>query len=87
MKIILVAGALVVAMTTPALAKHCPKDLAIIDQGMPKFMQSAQMQNMMKVKTLRDAGAAHHKSGNHSASIKALHDAVKLMGLKPYTAM
>jgi len=29
MKIVLISAALVVAMTTPAFAKHCPKDVAI----------------------------------------------------------
>ena len=41
----------------------------------------------MKAKTLRDRGAAEHKSGNHGASIKTLHEAIKMLGLKPFKTM
>ena len=97
MKIVLISAALVVAMTTPAFAKHCPKDVAIIDQSLSKSMGSGKMDMkgmgsdkmsmMMKAKTLPDRGAAEHKSGNHGASIKTLHEAIKMLGLKPFKTM
>ncbi len=83
MKIILVAAAVVVAMTSPAFAKHCPKDVKIIDEALPKATGLTEIQ-MTEVKALRDKGAALHKSGNHGESIKALHEAVKILGVAPY---
>ncbi len=86
MKSILLAAAVVVAMTSPAFAKHCPKDVKIIDQSLPKAMDLNQMQ-MTEVKALRDKGDALHKSGNHGESIKVLHEATKILGVEPYKAM
>ncbi len=86
MKSILVAAAVVMAMTAPALAKHCPKDVKIIDQALPKAMGLNKMQ-MTEVKALRDKGAALHKSKKHGEAIKALHKAVKILGVEPYKAM
>ncbi len=83
MKRILVAAAVVVAMTSPALAKHCPKDVKIIDQSVPKATGLSTMQ-MTEVKALRDKGAALHKSKKHGESIKVLHEAVKILGVEPY---
>ncbi len=86
MKTILVAVAVVMAMTSPALAKHCPKDVKIIDQSLPKATGLNKMQ-MTEVKALRDKGAALHKSGQHGDSIKALHEAIKILGVEPYKPM
>ena len=83
MKRILVAAAVVVVISSPAFAKHCPKDVLIIDQSLPKATGLTSMQ-MTKVKELRDKGAALHKSGNHGESIKVLHAAVKILGVEPY---
>ncbi len=86
MKRILVAAAVVVGMTSPAFAKHCPKDVKIIDEALPKATGLTEMQ-MTEVKALRDKGAALHKSGKHGESIKVLHEAVKILGVEPYKAM
>ncbi len=86
MKRILVAAAVVMAMTSPAFAKHCPKDVEIIDQSLPKAMDLSKMQ-MTEVKALRDRGAALHKSGNHGESIKVVHGALKILGVEPYKPM
>ncbi len=86
MKTILVAVAVIMAMTAPALAKHCPKDVKIIDQSLPKAKGLNKMQ-MTEVKALRDKGAALHKSGKHGESIKVLHEAIKILGVEPYKPM
>ena len=86
MKTILVAAAVLMAMTAPAFAKHCPKDVKIIDQSLVKATGLNKMQ-MTEVKALRDKGAAHHKSGNHGEAIKALHAAAKILGVAPYKPM
>ena len=86
MKLILVAAAMVVAMSSPAFAKHCPRDAKIIDQSLTEAMGLSKMQ-MAEVKSLRDKGMALHKSGNHGDSIKALHAAAKILGVAPYKPM
>ena len=86
MKSILVAAAVVMAMTTPALAKHCPKDVKVIDQALPKAKGLSKTQ-LAEVKALRDKGAALHKSKKHGEAIKALHAATKILGVAPYKAM
>ena len=86
MKSILVAAAMVVAMTTPAFAKHCPKDAKIIDQAMREAFELTTKQ-MAEVKALHDMGLAYHKDGNHGEAIKTLHAATKILGVKPYKPM
>ncbi len=86
MKSILVAAAVVVAMTTPAFAKHCPKDAKIIDQAMREAFELTIMQ-LAEVKALHDKGLAYHKDGKHGEAIKALHAATKILGVKPYKPM
>ena len=86
MKSILVAAAVVVAMTTPAFAKHCPKDAKIIDQAMREAFELTEMQ-MAEVIRLRVMGVAYHKDGEHGEAIKALHAATKILGVKPYKPM
>ena len=86
MKTILVAVAVLMAMTAPAFAKHCPNDVKIIDQSLANAKGLSNTQ-MTEVKALRDKGAAFHKSKNHGEAIKALHAAVKILGVKPYMPM
>ncbi len=80
--VVAAVAAVVVAMTSPALAKHCPKDAKIIDQAMKEAFELTKMQ-MTEVKVLRDKGVALHKSGKHGESIKALHAATKILGVAP----
>ena len=87
MKTILVAAAVVMAITSsPALAKHCPNDVKIIDQSLPKAKGLNKTQ-IAEVKVLRDKGAALHKSKKHGESIKTLHGALKILGVAPYKPM
>ncbi len=86
MKSILVAAAVAVAMTSPAFAKHCPKDAKIVEQAMSKATGLNKMQ-MAEVKALHDKGLALHKSGKHGESIKVLHEATKILGVAPYKPM
>ncbi len=86
MKSILFAAAVVVAMTSPAFAKHCPKDAKIIDQAMREAFELTEKQ-MAEVIRLRIMGVAYHKDGEHGEAIKALHEAIKILGVEPYKAM
>ena len=83
MKTILVAAAVVMAMTSPAFAKHCPKDAQIVKEAMSKATGLSE-KKMSLVKALHDMGVAAHKSGNHADSITVLHAATTILGVKPY---
>ncbi len=83
---LLIALAVLIGMASPAFAKHCPKDAKIIDQAMSKATGLSKMQ-MTEVKALHDKGLALHKSGKHGESIKALHEATKILGVAPYKPM
>lgn len=83
MKTLFIAAVVLVAMASPALAGHCPKDARIIDQAMGKAMTMSPLK-MAEVKTLREKGMALHQSGNHAESIKTLHKATKILGIKHF---
>ncbi len=86
MKRLFVAVAVLIGMTSPAFAKHCPKDAKIIDQSMREAFGLTKKQ-MAEVIALRNMGVAYHKDGEHGESIKALHAATKILGVKPYKPM
>ncbi len=86
MKRLFIAVAVLIGMTSPAFAKHCPKDAKIIDQAMREAFGLTKMQ-ITEVIALRDKGMALHKDGKHGESIKALHAATKILGVKPYKPM
>ncbi len=86
MKHLFIAVAVLIGMTSPAFAKHCPKDAKIIEQSLAKAKGLSKMQ-MTEVKALHDKGLALHKSGKHGEAIKALHAATKILGVKPYKPM
>lgn len=71
--------AAIMLMASPALAGHCPVDVKKIDEA----MQSAQLSeaDMAKVMTLRNKGEQMHTSGQHGGSIKALHEAMEILGI------
>ncbi len=86
MKRLFIAVAVLIGMTSPAFAKHCPKDAKIINQAMREAFGLTKMQ-IAEVIALRDKGMALHKDGKHGESIKALHAATKILGVKPYKPM
>ena len=83
MKSILVAAAVVVAMSSPALAKHCPKDAKIVKEAMSKATGLSE-KKMSLVQSLHDMGVALHKSKKHADSITVLHAATTILGIMPY---
>ncbi len=86
MKQLFIVVAVLIGMTSPAFAKHCPKDAKIIEQSMKEAFQLTQKQ-IAEVIRLRIMGLAYHKDGNHGESIKVLHAATKILGVKPYKPM
>jgi len=63
----------------PALAFHCPADMAKIDEA----LKTAQLSeaDMARVNELRAKGEAEHKAGQHQASVDDLAEAMKILGL------
>ncbi len=86
MKRLLIAMAVLIGISSPAFAKHCPKDAKIIEQALGKATGLTKMQ-WTEAQALRDKGMALHKSGKHGEAIKALHAATKILGVKPYKPM
>ena len=86
MKRLFIAVAVLIGITSPAFAKHCPKDAKIIDNAMREAFELTQMQ-ITEVIRLRAMGVAYHKDGEHGEAIKALHVATKILGVKPYKPM
>ena len=76
----LLLAALLATASGLALAYHCPADMKAIDAKLatnPKLAQA----DMAKVKQLRADGEAAHKAGKHDDSVKALGEAMKLLGM------
>ncbi len=63
MKRIVISAAVLVALSAPAFANHCPKDMAAIDAALAKNPQLSQAQ-LDQVKKLRAQGEADHKAGH-----------------------
>ena len=79
MKRLLLSLAIVLA-AGPALANHCPKDMAAIDAKLatsPKLSEA----DMTKVKALRSEGETLHKAGTHEESMQKLDEAKKILGI------
>ena len=73
----LLAAALMVAFSAPALAFHCPADVAAIDNALPKSNLTAP--HKAEVTKLRDEGQALHNAGNHQESVKLLAKAMRII--------
>ena len=86
MKRLFIAVAVLIGMTSPAFAKHCPKDAKIIDQSLREAFELTTKQTAEVIR-LRFMGLAYHKDGEHAEAIKALHEATKILGVKPYMPM
>ncbi len=76
----LVIAALAFGFATPAFAFHCPKDMAAIDAALPTA--SLSVADKTKVMELRKTGEEQHKAGDHTASVKTLGDAKKILGIQ-----
>ena len=73
-------AALLIALASPALAFHCPKDMAAIDKALP--MATLSEADMARVTELRALGEREHEAGNHQASVDALAEAMEILGIK-----
>lgn len=80
-KRVLMAVAVTIALTSPAFAFHCPKDMADIDAALAKNPKLTSEQ-LAEVKKYRAEGEAYHKAGKHQQAVDALAEAKEILGLK-----
>ena len=78
MKVLITAGFLTI-LASPVLAFQCPADMAAIDAALATATLSDE--DLALVTELRATGEAEHTAGNHQASVDALAEAKKLLGL------
>ncbi len=76
------AVALALALSSgAAVAFECPADMKKIDAALAEN-PSLSSDQMSKVKELRASGEQLHKSGKHGESVKALREAMAILGVK-----
>lgn len=71
---------LLLSASSLALANNCPNEMKAIDAKL-NSASGISAENMAKVKSLRADGERLHKEGKHDASMKALSEAKKLLGI------
>ena len=74
---LVLALAFVGMLSAPALAFHCPLDVAAIDNALAKM--TLDDQTRADVKALRDEGLALHEAGNHKDSVNKLAEAMRIL--------
>lgn len=75
MKRLFIALVVLMGMTSPALAGHCPKDAR-------KVKNELANQSNAKAENLLNKGKKLHKAGKHDEALVALHQAMKMLGIK-----
>lgn len=80
-KITVLTGLLALALTGPAFAGSCPKQMADIDAALGKSPTLSAAQ-MSEVKAQRAKGEEHHKAGKHADSVAELGKAKKTLGIQ-----
>ena len=71
-------AAVLVLLSAPAFAFHCPSDMKKIDATLAKDPAL----NSKVVKELRAAGEDLHKAGKHYAAYAALHKVMEIHGIR-----
>ena len=73
--------ALLLAVSLPAFAASCPKDMRAIDQALAAGTSISDA-DLERVRALRASGESKHKSAQHAASVADLHEAMDLLGIR-----
>ncbi|NIR27735.1 MAG: hypothetical protein GWO39_00010 [Gammaproteobacteria bacterium] len=81
MRYAVLAAFLVVALSGPALAFHCPNDMAKIDAALAKDPQLSP-ERMAEVKKRRAEGEVLHNGGKHQEAVDTLARAMEILGIK-----
>ncbi|WP_343082393.1 hypothetical protein [Ostreiculturibacter nitratireducens] len=69
------------AFAFPAAAFQCPADMADIDAALASGASLSEA-DLARVRELRAEGEELHAAGNHQASVDALHEAKRILGLE-----
>lgn len=80
MKPFALAAALMLA-AAPALAAHCPMDMAKIDEALASGTELSDAE-LTEVEALRAEGEELHKAGDHAASVEKLGEAMEILGIE-----
>lgn len=75
----LITASLLAVLASPVFAFHCPADMAAIDAALESAALSDD--DLARVTELRALGETEHDAGNHQASVDALAEAMKLLGI------
>jgi hypothetical protein len=75
----ILALAFALAFASPALAFHCPADMAAIDAA----LETAELSeaDLAKVKELRAQGEELHEAGQHQEAVDTLAEAMAILGI------
>ncbi len=73
----LIVAAVLVAFSAPASAFYCPKQGKAITAALASSSLSAAKK--AEVEKLRDQGMAQHGGGDHTASVKSLAEATRII--------
>ncbi len=77
----LAAAAALILFSAPALAFHCPNDMAKIDQALAGNPDLSAGQ-MSEVEALRASGEELHNGGKHAEAVAALGKAMDILGVQ-----
>ncbi len=78
LRIVLIAGALVVGLSAQAYAAGCPGVSKQVTAGLAKSSLPAAKKS--EIMALRDKGDGQHKAGKHGESIATLKSALAMLG-------
>ena len=81
MKRILITAALLAATSGPALAGHCPRDVAAIDEALSAGT-SLTAEQVTQVTEWRNQGAQLHEGSQHGDSLNLLHQAMEMLDIE-----
>ena len=81
MRPFMLAAVVTVALAGPALAFHCPKDMADIDAALAQSPALSEDQ-MSQVKEMRAKGEELHNAGDHQGAVDTLAEAKKILGIE-----
>ncbi len=73
-------AALIVGVSSVALAGQCPKDMKKIDAALASSPNLTAAQ-LTEITALRSEGAAQHKAGAHGSSVDTLAKAMAILGI------
>ncbi len=73
----LLVAAVLVAFSAPASAYYCPLQAKTITAALDNFNLSAAQKAELEI--LRDQGMVQHNVGNHTAAVKALSEATRII--------